>query len=92
MRDRAARDVDALNRIDSIMRTGEDNRLRIVAPIEVVNPIQVSLADHARLAGGAIDHGDAKQIRLVARLLLHAIADVLAIWRIFRRSVPRWIR
>src|SRR5205085_2735190 len=46
MRDRAARDIDALNRIDSIVWTGEDNRLRVVAPIEVVNPIQVSLADH----------------------------------------------
>ena len=59
--------------------SGEVNTFGVIGPAKLVNPVAERLSQYNRLTGGAFVDGNAKEIRLVTGLFLHAVADVLAI-------------
>ena len=85
-------EVDAIDRRLSFNRSAEVNRLGVICPLKLVDPVSERFGENRRRPGRAIIDSQPKQIRFVRGLLLHSIRDVLAVWRILRAAVVGRVR
>ena len=92
LRDRAAGEVGAVDRVAPLDRAGEEDRLPVAAPMEVVDPVVERPRHDARRAALAVVDRELKELRLVRRRLLRPVGDGAAIGRVLRRVVVAAVR
>ena len=92
LRDRAAGEVGAVDRVAPLDRAGEEDRLPVAAPVEVVDPVVECPRHDARRAALAVVDRELEELRLVRRRLLRAIGDGAAVGGVLRRVVVAAVR